>query len=55
MKEIARKGGGILNSVKKLRVATSEALKKRGGRLALREFAAYGPPRWRLRAVTGWM
>ena len=27
--EIARKGGGILNSVKKLRAATSEALKKR--------------------------
>src|SRR5256885_15259206 len=27
--EIARKGGGILNSVKKLRTATSEALKAR--------------------------
>src|SRR6266849_8264422 len=27
--EIARKGGGILNSVKKLRAATSEELKKR--------------------------
>ncbi len=27
--EIARKGGGILNSVKKLRAATSEALKRR--------------------------
>ncbi len=39
--EIARKGGGILNSVKKLRAATSEALKKRAG-AALREFAAYG-------------
>src|SRR5882762_11405939 len=37
--EIARKGGGILNSVKKLRAATSEALKKRAG-AALREFAA---------------
>jgi len=39
--EIARKGGGILNSVNKLRAATSEALKKRA-RAALREFAAYG-------------
>ena len=39
--EIARKGGGILNSVKKLRAATSEALKKRAG-AALWEFAAYG-------------
>jgi imidazolonepropionase len=39
--EIARKGGGILNSVKKLRAATSEALKQRA-RAALREFAAYG-------------
>jgi imidazolonepropionase len=39
--EIARKGGGILNSVKKLRAATSEALKKRA-RAALREFAAHG-------------
>lgn len=39
--EIARKGGGILNSVKKLRAATSEALKNRA-RAALREFAAYG-------------
>jgi len=39
--EIARKGGGILNSVKKLRVATSEALKKRA-LSALREFAANG-------------
>src|SRR5208282_1240447 len=27
--EIARNGGGILNSVKKLRAATSDALKKR--------------------------
>jgi len=39
--EIARKGGGILNSVKKLHAATSEALKKRAAD-ALREFAAYG-------------
>ncbi|MGH9743766.1 MAG: imidazolonepropionase, partial [Candidatus Acidiferrum sp.] len=39
--EIARKGGGILNSVKKLRAATSEALKKRAHR-ALAQFAAYG-------------
>ena len=39
--EIARKGGGILNSVKKLRAAISEALKKRA-RGALKQFAAYG-------------
>jgi len=39
--EIARKGGGILNSVKKLRAATSESLKARA-RAALEEFAAYG-------------
>ena len=39
--EIARKGGGILNSVKKLRAATSETLKRRA-LAALREFAAYG-------------
>jgi len=39
--EIARKGGGILNSVKKLRVATSEALKGRA-LAALKLFAAYG-------------
>jgi imidazolonepropionase len=39
--QIARKGGGILNSVKNLRAATSEALKKRAG-AALREFAAFG-------------
>jgi imidazolonepropionase len=39
--EIARRGGGILNSVKKLRAATSEALKQRA-RAALREFAAHG-------------
>jgi imidazolonepropionase len=39
--EIARKGGGILNSVKKLRAATSDALKTRA-LSALREFAAHG-------------
>jgi len=39
--EIARKGGGILNSVKKLRAATAQALKKRAHG-ALREFAAHG-------------
>lgn len=39
--EIARKGGGILNSVKKLRAATVEALKRRA-RAALEEFASYG-------------
>jgi imidazolonepropionase len=39
--EIARKGGGILNSVKKLRAATSEALKQRALH-ALMQFAAYG-------------
>jgi imidazolonepropionase len=39
--EIARKGGGILNSVKKLRAATSDALKTRA-LAALREFAAHG-------------
>jgi imidazolonepropionase len=39
--EIARKGGGILNSVKKLRAATSDALKQRAHR-ALKQFAAYG-------------
>jgi imidazolonepropionase len=39
--EIARKGGGILNSVKKLRAATTENLKKRA-HAALREFAAHG-------------
>ena len=39
--EIARKGGGILNSVKKLRAATSAALKARA-RAALEEFASYG-------------
>jgi imidazolonepropionase len=39
--EIARKGGGILNSVKKLRAATSEALKQRAHN-ALKQFAAYG-------------
>ncbi|HVH71714.1 MAG TPA: imidazolonepropionase [Candidatus Dormibacteraeota bacterium] len=39
--EIARKGGGILNSVKKLRRATAEELKKRALE-ALRQFAAHG-------------
>jgi imidazolonepropionase len=39
--EIARKGGGILNSVKKVRAATSEALKGRA-QATLREFAAHG-------------
>jgi imidazolonepropionase len=39
--EIARRGGGILNSVKKLRAATSESLKLRA-RKALTQFAAYG-------------
>jgi imidazolonepropionase len=39
--EIARKGGGILNSVKKLRAATAEALKTRA-HAALLEFAAHG-------------
>src|SRR6202030_4089701 len=39
--EIARKGGGILNSVNKLRGATAEALKKRA-HAALRELAAHG-------------
>jgi len=39
--EIARKGGGILNSVKKLRAATAEELKQRA-RGFLRQFAEYG-------------
>jgi imidazolonepropionase len=39
--EIARKGGGILNSVKKLRAATAEELKERT-RGFLRQFAEYG-------------
>jgi imidazolonepropionase len=39
--EIAKRGGGILNSVKKLRAATSDTLKQRG-HSALRQFAAYG-------------
>ena len=39
--EIARKGGGILNSVKKLRAATRDELKLRA-RLALERFAACG-------------
>jgi imidazolonepropionase len=39
--EIARKGDGILNSVKKLRAATSDTLKQRAHH-ALKQFAAYG-------------
>ena len=39
--EIARKGGGILNSVKKLRAAASDALKQRA-HAALKKFTAYG-------------
>ena len=39
--EMARKGGGILNSVKKLRAATADELKKRA-LAALQEFAAHG-------------
>jgi imidazolonepropionase len=39
--EIARQGGGILNSVKKLRAATYEALKQRA-LATLEEFASYG-------------
>ena len=39
--EIASKGGGILNSVVKLRAATSEALKQRAV-ATLQQFAAYG-------------
>jgi imidazolonepropionase len=39
--EIARKGGGILNSVKKLRAASPDRLKQRA-LAALRAFAAYG-------------
>ncbi|HKV24410.1 MAG TPA: imidazolonepropionase [Candidatus Acidoferrum sp.] len=39
--QIAGKGGGILNSVKKLRAATAEALKARAHK-ALRKFAACG-------------
>jgi imidazolonepropionase len=39
--EIARKGGGILNSARKLRAASSEALKGRA-RAALEEFASFG-------------
>jgi imidazolonepropionase len=39
--EIAKRGGGILNSVIKLRAATSDTLKQRA-HLALKQFAAYG-------------
>ena len=39
--EIAKRGGGILNSVSKLRSATSDALKQRA-LAALQQFASYG-------------
>jgi imidazolonepropionase len=39
--EIAKRGGGILNSVSKLRAATSDALKQRA-QWALKQFAVYG-------------
>jgi len=39
--EIAKRGGGILNSVSKLRAATSDTLKQRAYS-ALKQFAAYG-------------
>ncbi|MDP9340138.1 MAG: imidazolonepropionase [Acidobacteriota bacterium] len=39
--EIARRGGGILNSVAKLRAATADTLKQRA-LAALKQFAAYG-------------
>jgi imidazolonepropionase len=39
--EIAKRGGGILNSVGKLRAAAPDALKQRA-HLALKQFAAYG-------------
>jgi imidazolonepropionase len=39
--EIAKRGGGILNSVDKLRAATSDALKQRAHK-ALQQFTAYG-------------
>src|SRR5215470_16014779 len=39
--EIARKGGGILNSAKKLRASTADALKQQATK-ALKEFAAHG-------------
>ncbi|MEQ1474393.1 MAG: imidazolonepropionase, partial [Candidatus Acidiferrum sp.] len=39
--EIAKRGGGILNSVAKLRASTAHALKQRA-RGALQQFAAYG-------------
>ena len=39
--EIARKGGGILNSVRKLRSESARALKNRAA-ATLREFASYG-------------
>jgi imidazolonepropionase len=39
--EIAKRGGGILDSVSKLRAATSDTLKRRA-HLVLKQFAAYG-------------
>ena len=39
--EIAKRGGGILNSVSKLRAATSDSLKQRA-HAGLKRFAAYG-------------
>jgi imidazolonepropionase len=39
--EIAKRGGGILNSVAKLRAATGDVLKRRAS-AALQQFAAYG-------------
>ena len=39
--EIAKRGGGILNSVAKLRAATADALKQRANS-ALKQFAGYG-------------
>jgi len=39
--EIAKRGGGILNSVRKLRAANSDTLEQRA-RSALKQFAAYG-------------
>jgi len=39
--EIAKRGGGILNSVGKFRAATADALKRRA-HSALKQFAAYG-------------
>lgn len=52
--EIARKGGGILNSVKKLRAATAEALKRRAGRPS-KSSLRMEPQPWRPRVAMGWM